>query len=165
MKIKMIALDLDRTTLNRNGRLSDENRKVLTELLGRGIHVIPASGRSLTSFPQEILTLPGLKYVITSNAAAVYRLPELENRKSSEDSATNPMEAPICLQKFLLDPLTVHRVMELTKTEDVTYEAFVDGQAYADPAYIADPTAFGAVKEATAYIQSTRIPAANIREF
>ena len=54
MKIKMIALDLDRTTLNRNGRLSDENRKVLTELLNRGIHVIPASGRSLTSFPQEI---------------------------------------------------------------------------------------------------------------
>lgn len=46
MKIKMIALDLDRTTLNRNGRLSDENRKVLTELLNRGIHVIPASGRS-----------------------------------------------------------------------------------------------------------------------
>ncbi len=72
MKIKMIALDLDRTTLNRNGRLSDENRKVLTELLNRGIHVIPASGRSLTSFPQEILTLPGLKYVITSNGAAVY---------------------------------------------------------------------------------------------
>lgn len=69
MKIKMIALDLDRTTLNRNGRLSDENRKVLTELLNRGIHVIPASGRSLTSFPQEILTLPGLKYVITSNGA------------------------------------------------------------------------------------------------
>lgn len=72
MKIKMIALDLDRTTLNRNGRLSDENRKVLTELLNRGIHVVPASGRSLTSFPPEILTLPGLKYVITSNGAAVY---------------------------------------------------------------------------------------------
>ena len=85
MKIKMIALDLDRTTLNRNGRLSDENRKVLTELLNRGIHVIPASGRSLTSFPQEILTLPGLKYVITSNGAAVYRLPEQENRKSGEN--------------------------------------------------------------------------------
>lgn len=47
----------------------------------------------------------------------------------------------------------------------MTYEAFVDGQAYADPAYIADPTAFGAVKEATAYIQSTRIPVADIREF
>lgn len=165
MKIKMIALDLDRTTLNRNGRLSDENRKVLTELLNRGIHVIPASGRSLTSFPQEILTLPGLKYVITSNGAAVYRLPEQENRKSGEDSVTNQTEAPVCLQKFLLDPLTVRRVMELTATEDVTYEAFVDGQAYADPAYIADPTAFGAVKEATAYIQSTRVPVADIREF
>lgn len=165
MKIKMIALDLDRTTLNRNGRLSDENRKVLTELLNRGIHVVPASGRSLTSFPPEILTLPGLKYVITSNGAAVYRLPELENRKSGEDSVKNPTETPVCLQKFLLDPLTVRRVMELTATEDVTYEAFVDGQAYADPAYIADPTAFGAVKEATAYIQSTRVPVADIREF
>ena len=49
MKIKMIALDLDRTTLNRNGRLSDENRKVLTELLNRGIHVIPASPDVLTA--------------------------------------------------------------------------------------------------------------------
>ena len=164
MNIKMIALDLDRTTLNRNGSLSAENRKVLTELLNRGIHVVPASGRSLTSFPQEILTLPGLKYVITSNGAAIYRLPEQENRKSGEDSVTNPTKTPVCLQKFLLDPLTVRKVMRLTETVDVTYEAFVDGQAYADPAYIADPTAFGAVKEAAAYIQGTRIPA-DIREF
>ena len=183
MAIRMIALDLDRTTLDYEGRLSEENRKALELLIRQGIFVIPASGRSLDSFPIEILEMPGLEYVITSNGAAVYRLScregaDTESGKSggtwetrgsqgsSGRASAEPMrKVPVCLQRFLLRPAMVRKVMELTGGEGITYETFVEGKAYADPAYVSDPTAFGAVREAVPYIQRTRTPVEKIREF
>ena len=183
MAIRMIALDLDRTTLDYEGRLSEENRKALELLIRQGIFVIPASGRSLDSFPIEILEMPGLEYVITSNGAAVYRLSCREgadtesgksggtwetrgSQRSSGRASAEPMrKVPVCLQRFLLRPAMVRKVMELTGGEGITYETFVEGKAYADPAYVSDPTAFGAVREAVPYIQRTRTPVEKIREF
>ena len=85
MPIRMIALDLDRTTLNREGHLSQENRRALEEAIRAGIYVVPASGRAAGSFPAEIMELPGLEYLITSNGAAVYRMgkKELQTRYAS----------------------------------------------------------------------------------
>ena len=71
MKIKCIALDLDRTTLASDGHLSRENREALEEAIRAGIHVAVASGRSLDSLPEEIMDIPGIRYAITSNGAAV----------------------------------------------------------------------------------------------
>lgn len=70
-----------------------------------------------------------------------------------------------CLQRFLLQPAMVRKVMELTEQAGITYEALVEGNAYADPAYISDPTGFGAVREAIPYIRRTRIPVEDIRGF
>lgn len=156
MTIRMIALDLDRTTLDREGRLSRENREALEMVTKQGILVIPASGRSLDSFPAEILELPGIEYVVTSNGAAVYRLACTEH---------SGRKVPVCLQRFLLKPEMVRKVMELTGGKGVTYEAFVEGKAYADHAYVSDPAGFGAVKEAVPYIRQTRTPVEKIGDF
>lgn len=146
----MIALDLDRTTLDYQGRLSEENRKALQEAIKLGIVVVPASGRPLSSFPHEILELRGVKYLITSNGAAVYRR---DQGKST------------CLRRFLLQPEAVRRILELTKDAGVTYETFVRGEAYAEEAYVKNPTAFGALSHAVPYIRKTRIPVRDIRSF
>ncbi len=53
MSIKCLALDLDRTTLNAQGRLSPGNREALEYVIRKGIHVVIASGRSFSSLPPE----------------------------------------------------------------------------------------------------------------
>ena len=127
MAIRCIALDMDRTTLNPAGRLSENNRAALERAIARGIAVVIASGRTFTSLPADVLAVPGIEYAITSNGAAVYHLPTGK-----------------CLHRFLLEPASVERVLALTAGEDVTYEGFVDGQAYAERSYVEHPERYGA---------------------
>ena len=49
--------------------------------------------------------------------------------------------------------------------ECITYEAFVDGAAYADRAYVENPAAFGATPQAVEYIKRTRNLVEDIRAF
>ena len=113
MAIACIALDMDRTTLNGESRLSEGNRRALERAIGRGIHIVIASGRTFTSLPADVLAVPGLEYAITSNGAAVYHIPTGQ-----------------CLHRYLLTPRSVEQVISLTAGEDVALEGFIAGQAY-----------------------------------
>jgi hypothetical protein len=138
-KINCIALDLDRTTLNREGRLGAKNKEALEAAIAQGIHVVVASGRAFHSLPQDILDIEGIQYAVTSNGAAVY---DLHTGK--------------CLKAWYLTEASVEAILELTKKETVAYETFIEGRAYAQKAYVEDPVAFGATQDAVPYIQSTR---------
>lgn len=148
MAVKCIALDLDRTTLNKEGRLSEENRKALEEVIATGIHVVIASGRAFDTLPQDILSVAGIEYAITGNGAAMYHLPTGK-----------------CLKRSRLSKQAVEAIMNATKAEDVTYEAFIDGIAYADKVYLEDPQRFGATPQAVEYVKSTRHMQDNIVQF
>ena len=148
MAIKCIALDLDRTTLNKEGRLSEGNRKALEEVIAAGIHVVIASGRAFDTLPQDILSVAGIEYAITGNGAAMYHLPTGR-----------------CLKRYRLSKQAVEAIMNATKAEDVTYEAFIDGIAYADKVYLEDPQRFGATPQAVEYVKSTRHMQDNIVQF
>lgn len=155
MQIKFIALDLDRTTLDSQGRLSEINRRAIERAVAAGIHVVAASGRALASLPAEIVDIPGVQYAITSNGAAVYDISE--NR---------------CLRQFKMTPQSVEEILQHTQPEggckedmEISYEAFIDGRAFAEQRYVEDPVRFGATPHAVAYIQSTRTPIKDMREF
>ena len=148
MRIRFIALDLDGTTLNSQGRLGGENRKALEQAVASAIHIAVASGRSLDSLPAEILAVPGIRYAITSNGAAVYDL-----------------EKGICLRQYKMSAASVHDVLECTEEEDVTFEAFINGKPYAEKAYVEDPVRFGAMPRSIPYIQGTREPVDGMRDF
>ena len=148
MDIQCIALDLDRTTLDAGGRLSPANRKALEYAIGRGVHIVIASGRSFASLPRDVVSVPGIEYAITSNGAAVYHVPTGQR-----------------LHGYTLEPQSVRDLLRLTAEEALVYEAFVDGEAYADAAYVRDPVAHGATPQAIPYIQRTRHSEPNIRAF
>lgn len=155
MQIKFIALDLDRTTLDSQGRLSEINRRAIERAVAAGIHVVAASGRALASLPAEIVDIPGVQYAITSNGAAVYDINE--NR---------------CLRQFKMTSQSVEEILQHTQPEggckedmEISYEAFIDGRAFAEQRYVEDPVRFGATPHAVAYIQSTRTPIKDMREF
>ena len=71
MAIRMIGLDLDGTLLNSNKELTARTRAVLQEAAARGIVVVPATGRPLVGLSEEIRTLPGVRYAVVTNGAAV----------------------------------------------------------------------------------------------
>ena len=45
MDIKLIALDLDGTTLNEKGKLTDVTRKTLEAAAAKGVRIVVATGR------------------------------------------------------------------------------------------------------------------------
>ena len=139
MDIKCIALDLDRTTLNAQGKLSKANEEAIRKAVAKGIHVCIASGRAFDTLPQDVVSIPGIEYAITSNGAAVYRIQDKQ-----------------CLRSYVLTEQSVKKILELTKVFPVTYEGFIRGTAYAAKEYIVDPVKFGATEHAVAYVQSTR---------
>ena len=141
MKYRAVALDLDQTTLDDRARLSNGNREALTALMARGVEVIIASGRSFRSLPDDMLSLPGIRYAITCNGASVYALPEGRQ-----------------LWGRLLTPESIHRVLDEIKGLPVAVEAFVDGQGYVDADYWDDCGPYCDSIAAQTYIQATRIP-------
>lgn len=148
MAIKCIALDLDRTTLNINGTLSKVNKEALEYAIEKGVHIVVASGRSFHTLPKDVVEVAGIEYAITSNGTAVYHIPT----KS-------------CLHQYKLDGENAKKIIEISKAEDITYEAFIDGRAYADRTYIDNPERFGANREAVEYVKNTRHMVEDIEAF
>lgn len=148
MAVKCIALDMDRTTLNAQGKLSDENREALLYAIKKGVHVCIASGRAFSALPEDVVSLPGIEYAITCNGAEVY---DVLRKK--------------CLHSFCLHKESVNAIMKVTENCPVTYEAFIRGQAYAGTEYVKDPVRFGATKQAVEYVQRTRRMESDIRAF
>lgn len=138
-KVRLIALDLDGTTLDSSKQVSEKNRNAIINAVKNGVHVCIASGRAFDTLPSVVTEIPGIEYAITSNGAAVY---EIKDKK--------------CLRSYKLTAESVKTILELTKDMPVTYEAFIEGRAYAGSEYIHNPVKFGATKEAIHYIQTTR---------
>ena len=138
--IKLVALDLDRTTLNSESHLSEVNRQALIDAISNGVHVCIASGRAFDTLPEDIISVPGIEYAITSNGAAIYRIAGKE-----------------CLKSYLLTPSSVKTILNLTANDTVTYEAFIKGQAFASTEYIRHPEKYGATEHSLAYVRKTRI--------
>ena len=62
MEIKLIALDLDGTTLRKGSILSEETKIALEEAILKGINVVIATGRTFASLPECIFGIKGLEY-------------------------------------------------------------------------------------------------------
>lgn len=151
-KILLVALDLDRTTLDRAGGLSDNNRRALLDAMRRGITVCIASGRCFDSLPACMTEIPGIQYAITGNGACLYRLSDGKRLKASLISAP--------ATSIILDT-----AQAFAPRAALAYEAFLDGKAYAGSDYFEDPVRFGATPAAVPYIRATRRLVPDIRQF
>ena len=76
MAVKLIASDLDGTLLRNDKSISEETGKALEKAREAGIYFVPSTGRALEAVPVEVMALPGVEYVITSNALPCIRFPE-----------------------------------------------------------------------------------------
>lgn len=149
MAYKMVALDLDETTLNEHGVLTPYTREVLQRVIEAGLCVVVASGRSWTSLPEEIRAFPGIRYAIVSNGAAIYE-----------------KETGTCLRRLRLTARASQAILSLVPTLDhIIVEVGIDGQIYAPAPYVEDPVAFRHTPHIVEYVQTTRVPVQDILEF
>ena len=72
--IQLAALDLDGTLLDRTSRITPRTLDALAAAIRRGVVVLPATGRGLSALPRVVAAIPGVRYALTSNGAAVWDL-------------------------------------------------------------------------------------------
>jgi len=147
-RVKCIALDLDRTTLNREGHLTEENRAALQAALDAGLRVVVASGRPFGALPEEIVHFRGIEYAITGNGSTICRLPSGDRFRAS-----------------YLPPEAVRQILDIARGEDFSYECFIAGRGYADAALLEDPVSHGSTQDAAAYLRATRTPVADMEGY
>lgn len=148
MEIKLIASDLDGTLLTDEKQILDSTREAIAAAVQAGIFFVPATGRPFEALPKMVLELPGLEYVITSNGAAIFSVKEKKR-----------------IFEKLMTPESVEKLLENPLDEDMAYEVMIQGIAYADEAYVKNPFAYGLNEKGAAYVQKTRKPVSDIREY
>lgn len=111
MKIKLLAFDLDGTTLVNHCELSPGNRQALLAAAEQGVMLVPATGRMLYFLPQAIRDLP-VQYAITSNGGAVYHL-----------------ESGQAVIQNLIDNRTARKIQQVLGEYDIYIEYYSNGSA------------------------------------
>ena len=146
--IKLIALDLDGTTLGKGG-LSRRTKDALEKAIEKGIHVVIATGRVYAALPEEIFQIKGLEYIITSNGAHITRLPDEE-----------------VIYSNCADGEDMERVSHLLEANaEFPIEVFTQGKAYIDRDVFEDLRENGSDYMSVEYIMKTRKPVRGIYEF
>ena len=148
MNIKLIASDLDGTLLNHKKEIPEFTRRVLLQAMKKGIYFVPSTGRSFHSLPEEVLNLPGVEYIMTSNGAAIYSVSKQKR-----------------IYQCLMDSSSVEAILNLSLPENMILEAYMEGTPYAEQRYLDNPRAFGATEYGEIYVRNTRQGMADMREF
>lgn len=149
MDIKLIALDLDGTTLRRGSILSEETKEALEGAIKKGVHVVIATGRTFASLPECIFEIEGLEYVITSNGAHIKDL-------NIDETIYSNCAAGSAIEK-VRDLLYNHR--------EYPVEVFTDGHAYIDEVVYEDIKNNGSDYMDANYIVKTRNPIPCVYDF
>ena len=111
--IKLIALDMDGTLFDDHGKISKKDRETLQRATEAGVAVAIATGRAYTELPVQMLYDIGVRYAITGNGSAVYRLPERD-----------------CVFSDCLDNEVVYDILEEVGKLDVYYDVYIEGMVY-----------------------------------
>lgn len=144
--IKLVALDLDDTTLRSDSTIAKETYEALIKTVQAGIEVVVASGRAFTSLPEKVLEIEGVNYAITSNGSAI------EMAKTGQRIYAKSL--PEAVAREILDTFP-----------EAMFECFIEGQPYCLADYMADPMKYGCSAAYVSYVQTTRKPVEDMRAF
>ena len=141
--VRLAALDLDGTLLNRNNEVTLATRQAIARAVEHGVVVVPATGRPLASLPPVVAKLPGIRYAITSNGAAVWDLgddPMGAVHSRYANAAQRHTSEPACLLHRLMPAEVAREAFDLFQQYDGELSVFSDGLAIKTPEGIAKLT-------------------------
>lgn len=147
-QIRLVALDLDDTTLGAAGELASRTRAALEAAAAAGPELVVATGRAFTAIPPEVSSLSQIRYAITTNGASVYEL------------STGRL-----LRARRLPPHCVEALLAWLPEEILALDAFLDGNPHAERKLCERPWDFGIPPFRVEYFQRTRTLHNDIRPF
>ena len=133
--VRLVALDLDGTLLSRNNEVTPATREAIARAVAHGVAVVPATGRPLASLPPVVAKLPGIRYAITSNGAAVWDLGDdpmgaVYSRYSN--AAQRHTSEPACLLHRLMPTETAREAFAVCESCHADLRLFSNGYACTD---------------------------------
>ncbi len=148
--IRLLALDLDGTTFNSRKIITQHTREVLQAACEKGVIVMPATGRARWTLPEAFLSIPGVRYALTSSGSIVWDLEK--NIKIHED---------------YLDTKTAAKITDWFLTLGEHTQIVHDGRFYSDrTGYEKFIKGFDRFPQfAKEYVISSRIPVDNLSEY
>jgi Cof subfamily protein (haloacid dehalogenase superfamily) len=114
-KYKIVASDLDGTLLNEEQTVSPENLQAIGEMKQLGVEFVPTTGRALNEIHPALMQSPDMRYIITSDGAAVW------DKKS---------EIMVITRYISKD--TVRLILDTIRPYNVFIVAHEDGKTYYD---------------------------------
>lgn len=146
--IKLIGLDLDGTVFDDEKRISKRTMSAIKKAIEQGIFIVPATGRPIIGVPNELMTLDGIKYVLTANGAAIYQL--------------NPKQ---CIYHDCLEESVCAEIITALDKFDVMTDVFIDGMGYVQKDKQEQHMDYSMPKVIREYILATRKAVPNLKAF
>ncbi len=143
-RIRMAGFDLDGTLLTTDKRLTEYTKEILKEAAGRGIILLPVTGRPLSGIPKEISGFEGIRYMITSNGARI-----IEEGKT--------------IRENLLSVEKARKILDIFEDYDTLRDIYYDGQGYMPKAFIERVGEYVSSPAMAQYIVSTRVSVDDLR--
>ena len=147
MDIRLIALDLDGTLLTTDKQLTEHTKKVLARAAEQGVHIVPATGRSVTGLAPEVWGLPFVRYAITVNGAAVW-----------------DMDEERIVSRNVFSPEQAREIWSFIQNRGAMLDSCVDGVARMTPDFYERINEFMPDEPRQRLIRSTRTPTENLAE-
>ena len=137
--VRLAALDLDGTLLNHEGQVTPRTRAALQAASDRGVVIVPTTGRPLGNLPPVVAQLPGVRYAITSNGAAVWDLgsdPLGAVYSRYANAAERQTSEPTCLLRHLMPVETARAAFDLFMEYPGGMGVFWNGYSVKDQASV-----------------------------
>lgn len=148
MAIKMIAFDLDGTALDDKKTMTPRTKSALEKAVEQGIEIVPATGRAFCGVPEIVTSLKGVRYVLTSNGAAVC---EIKTGK--------------CIYENNMPLAQTLPLMEKLEPLEIMADAFVEGLCYMKKKNQRLIERIDVSAEMKDYLVNSRICVENVTEF
>lgn len=100
--IKLLAVDMDGTCLDKEGKMSDNTLNALKKAAQSGITVVPTTGRNINFLPSKIKNEDFYRYVISSNGSLTVDLKENRELFSAYIDKDTACEILAKLRKHLI---------------------------------------------------------------
>ncbi len=112
-KIKLIALDLDGTLFNHEGRITAMTKAELNRAASQGVKIVISTGRPFNGLPFEQITDTAIEYALTTNGASIYRIDGKE-----------------CLYENGMDIETVMPILDWILSKEIHIDIYMDGVGF-----------------------------------
>ena len=147
MDIRLIAVDLDGTLLNSQKELTPRTKEALTRAAEKGVHIVPATGRTFGGVPEMVRSLPFVRYGICINGGSVW--------DAQIDGAIHTAEIPYERAEEIFDYVEQFHTM---------YDCYVDGWGKSDRKFF-DHLLDYVDEDVVKIIKATRSPVDDFRGY